>query len=116
MEKEVETNFFFAESNFYKNGLALVNLCKREPNMLEDIKKYLSKKENSGISDDLSNVTSIKLISLMDEKEIISLESFDMLLQIFYEINPRYKEELSRIRKCFLCYYAIKSFPGAGLL
>ena len=110
IEKVVDTKKYFADSNLYKNCLTLVHLCKRKPKMLEDIKKYLSEIDSNGIANNLSNVTSIKLISLMDDNEIISIRNFDGLVRIFGEINPDLKKELFRICKYFFSCYSIKSY------
>lgn len=111
MEKDVDITKNFAESNLYKNCLSLVHLCKRKPKMVEEIKKYLSENHNNEIADNFSNLTSINLISLMDDKEIISIRNFDDLVRIFGEISHDLKKELSRICKYFFSCYSIKSYP-----
>ena len=110
MEKNLDTKKNFVESNLYKNCLTLVRLCKKKPEMLEEIKKYLSKNHNNLVPNSFSDVTSIKLISLMDDNEIISIKNFDSLMRIFGEINSDFTKELLRIRKYFLSY-SIKSCP-----
>ena len=114
--KDMYTKNNFAESHLYKNFLALFHLCKRKPEMLEEMKKYLLRNDNSGIADDLSNVTSIKLLILMDDKGIISMKNFGNLMHIFGKINPDLEKELSRICKYFLCCYSVKAYPCGRLL
>ena len=113
--KDMNTKKDFAESHLYKNCLTLFHLCKRKPEMLEEMKKYL-RTVNSGIADDLSNITSITLLSLMDDKRIISMKNFDSLVQVFDKINPDLKKELTRICKYFFSCYSIKAYPCGKLL
>ena len=101
MEKDMDKKDNFAESNLYKNCLALVRLCEKNRNILEEVKKYLDN-NHRGIADNLSNKSSIKLISLMDDKGIISIKDYDALASKIGEINPDLKKELSRICKYFL--------------
>ena len=94
-----------------KDGISAVEQKKRMlEEMLEEIKKDLLKKD--GISaDDLSNVTTINLISLMEDKGIISMENCAYLESIFDRMDQKdLKEILPGKCKYFLCCYSIKSY------
>ena len=116
MEKDMDKKNNFAESNVYKNCLALVRLCENNQNMLEEIKKYLSDNNHCGIADHLSNRSSIKLIILMDDEGIILIKDYDALASKIGEINPDLKKELSRIFKYFFSCYSVKAYPCRRLL
>ena len=92
-----------------KDGISAVEQKNRMlEEMLEEIKKDLSKKD--GISADyLSNVTTINLISSIEDKGIISMENCHYLEFIFDRMDQKdLKEILPGKCKCFLCCYSIK--------
>ena len=68
-----------------------------DPTKLDEMKEWFLEKCESVSRDDLSNVTSIiKLISLMEDKGIISMKKCIGLEPILNKINPDLKEKLCR--------------------
>ena len=108
-EKDVDTEIDIPRSNLYENRLTLVHLSRKiNSKMLDEMKEYFLEKDNSVSADDLSNVTSIKLISLMEDKEIISMKNCTELQRILDKIKPSLKEELSRKCKYFFSVTPLK--------
>ena len=84
MEKDMKKEY----EKFFKNRLALVLVSQEiEQKTLEVMKKDLLKQDNSISADDLSDITSIKLISLMEDKEIITMNNFEYLESIFLRMD-----------------------------
>lgn len=121
-EKDVDTEIDIPRPNLYENRLTLVHLSRKiNSKMLDEMKEYFLEKDNSVSADDLSNVTSIKLISLMEDKEIISMKNCTELQRILDKIKPSLKEELSRkckyffsvtSLKCIICWKVVTSSLG----
>ena len=121
-EKDVDTEIDIPWPNLYENRLTLVHLSRKiNSKMLHEMKEYFLEKDNSVSADDLSNVTSIKLISLMEDKEIISMKNCTELQRILDKIKPSLKEELSRKckyffsvtpLKCIICWKVVTSSLG----
>lgn len=84
--------------NHYENRLTLVRISREiDPTKLDEMKEWFLEKCESVSRDDLSNVTSIiKLISLMEDKGIISMKKCIGLEPILNKINPDLKEKLCR--------------------
>ena len=102
----------FPRATLYENRLTLVHLSRKiTPEMLNKMKDWFLEKTNL-TPDDLGNVrSSIKLISLLEDKGIISMKKCTELEPILDEINPDLKEELSSKCKYFFSCYSIKTYP-----
>lgn len=103
MEQDVareyaDTEINIPRPNHYENRLTLVRISREiDPTKLDEMKEWFLEKCESVSRDDLSNVTSIiKLISLMEDKGIISMKKCIGLEPILNKINPDLKEKLCR--------------------
>ena len=103
MEKDVEKEY----KQFFKNRLVNVSQ-KLKQETLEEMKKCLLEKDASiTISADITN---IKLISLMEDKGIITMENCACLASIFHRTGQSdLIEKLPRKCKYFLSCYSIKT-------
>ena len=101
-EEDADVEIDIPSPTLYKNRLTLVHLSRKiTPEMLDKMKKWFLEKANL-TPVDLDNVTnSIKLISLLEDKGIISMKKCTELESILDEINPGLKEELSKKCKYF---------------
>ena len=111
-ERYADTEINIPRPNHYENRLTLVRISREiDPTKLDEMKEWFLEKCESVSRDDLSNVTSIiKLISLMEDKRIISMKECTDLKPILNKINPDLKEKLCRNCKYIFSCYSVKTY------
>ena len=91
-----------------KNRVTLLHISREiGEEKLEKMRNCMIERDNSLIAEDLSKLTSLKLISLMEDKKMISMKECDFLKTTLEEIDLKdLKNELSE--KCKYSFFVLR--------
>ena len=92
-----------------KNRVTLLHISReiKGEEKLEKMRKCMIEEDNSLTAEDLSELTSLKLISLMEDKKMISMKECDFLKTTLEEIDLKdLKNELSE--KCKYSFFVLR--------